>query len=119
MNKKILKKIVLQEIKSLLKEQPSAGDQLSAIGKEASGEKGGEKGGEKAEKSDPKDVERYKIAKTKGVLPSASKKINTRDEAVAVAMDDIRGDIENVPASTQKQVITMLIQKLKKQLSGQ
>jgi len=115
MNKKILKKIVLQEIKSLLKEQPSAGDQLSAIGKEASGEKGGEK----AEKSDPKDVERYKIAKTKGVLPSASKKINTRDEAVAVAMDDIQGDIENVPASTQRQVITMLIQKLKKQLSGQ
>ena len=115
MNKKTLKKIVLQEIKSLLKEQPSAGDQLSATGKEASGEKDGEK----AEKSDPKDVERYKIAKTKGVLPSASKKINTRDEAVAVAMDDIRGDIENVPASTQKQVITMLIQKLKKQLSGQ
>ena len=100
-----------------MEKEESAVDQLSATGKEASGEKGGEKA--EQEKSDPKDVERYKLAKTKGMMPSASKKINTRQEAVAVAMDDIKGDIENVPPATKKQVITMLVQKLKKQLSGQ
>ena len=116
MNKKTLKKVVLQEIKSLLKEQPSAVDQLSATGKEASGEKGGEKA--EQEKTDPKDVEKYKIARTKGMMPSASRKINTRDEALAAIMSDIQGDIENVPPATKRQVITMLIQKLRKQVAG-
>jgi len=96
MNKKTLKKIVLQEIKSLFKEQKSP----------------------EQEKSDPKDVERYKIAKTKGLMPAASKKINTRDEALAAIMSDIQGDIENLPPATKRQVITMLIQKLRKQVAG-
>ena len=94
MSKKNLKEIVRREIKLILEE-------------------------EEAEKSDPKDVERYKIAKTKGMVPTARQKINTRDEALAAIMSDIQGDIENVPPATKKQVITLLIQKLKKQLSGQ